>query len=729
MAVGLPSNLEPPAPSLGPPETRAGVSGAPPVQSRAGEARSSSGLNALVTTPAADRLLVPGLVMLVALTVYRATLCPTVSLGDGGELTTCAYTLGIPHPTGYPLYCLAGKVASWLLPGLTVAWRLNLWSSVLAAATAAMSAWVALVATGSGLGGLLTGLTLALTAPLWSQALSAEVYTLHAALMMAQVLAFTLAWERAGQGRSPDRCLLACAALFGLGCTNHITTVTFAPGLAVGCLWLDPSLMRAPRRLGKLAAAALLPLLLYAYLPLRSLANPPNDWGDPQTLSRFLDHVRGAQYQGRLGAFTSSEWLGNAAAFARKAAGELGPAGCLFALVGLAALGASVRPLLAMLLLLALANVAFYSNYLAFDVSDFYLPAHLVAALFAGLGVARGEVAARRLLPTAVALALVFVAVALPAGKLAVGWPQVDRSGFAVARDYALNLFRSAGPGALVFAEGSSKLFPMEYLQLCEGVRPDVRLIHRHGQIFGELYRGRTDAAGRLAAEDEAILAARGEVAFTSRRSLATLPGWRLVPWGLLHRALPPGTTPARPGRESLPVFTDWPVEPLREEYKTREVMGEYALFAGLARLGQGRIPEALASFAEVTRVAHDVFYLQGELGQALVRARLWRPAREVLARALRLPEGVRGEDRSAVWRNLGLAESGLRRYRQAAAALRKALQQRPGYEAALVDLARVEQAQGNRGTAGELLRRARQLGDSRRRAPSVAATPAASGR
>jgi len=46
---------------------------------------------------------------------YLLTLCPTVYVGDSGELTTAAATLGIPHPPGYPLYVLLGYAFSHLV--------------------------------------------------------------------------------------------------------------------------------------------------------------------------------------------------------------------------------------------------------------------------------------------------------------------------------------------------------------------------------------------------------------------------------------------------------------------------------------------------------------------------------------------------------------------------------------------------------------------------------------
>jgi hypothetical protein len=65
--------------------------------------------------------------------LYFLTLAPTITWEhdgyDGGDLTTAAYTLGIPHPTGYPTYMLVGHIFAQLPVG-DVAYRLNLLSAL-----------------------------------------------------------------------------------------------------------------------------------------------------------------------------------------------------------------------------------------------------------------------------------------------------------------------------------------------------------------------------------------------------------------------------------------------------------------------------------------------------------------------------------------------------------------------------------------------------------------------
>lgn len=71
------------------------------------------------------------LVFVVVMTVYLFTLAPTITNEDGPEFVTAVYVIGIPHPPGFPLYLLLGKLFSFI-PFGSLAWRVNLMSAVLA---------------------------------------------------------------------------------------------------------------------------------------------------------------------------------------------------------------------------------------------------------------------------------------------------------------------------------------------------------------------------------------------------------------------------------------------------------------------------------------------------------------------------------------------------------------------------------------------------------------------
>ena len=55
-------------------------------------------------------------VFAVSVAAYALTACPTVYVGDSGDLITASYNLGVPHPSGYPLYMILGKAFFIELP-------------------------------------------------------------------------------------------------------------------------------------------------------------------------------------------------------------------------------------------------------------------------------------------------------------------------------------------------------------------------------------------------------------------------------------------------------------------------------------------------------------------------------------------------------------------------------------------------------------------------------------
>ena len=52
----------------------------------------------------------------ISIATYALTLCPTVYVEGSGELIGAAYLLGTAHPTGYPLFCLFGRLVAAALP-------------------------------------------------------------------------------------------------------------------------------------------------------------------------------------------------------------------------------------------------------------------------------------------------------------------------------------------------------------------------------------------------------------------------------------------------------------------------------------------------------------------------------------------------------------------------------------------------------------------------------------
>src|ERR1051326_2713210 len=77
-------------------------------------------------------------VSLGALVLYLVTLSPSTAMWDTSEYIAAAYTFGIPHPPGNPLFVILGRVFSILPLASTVAVRINILAALCSAGAAGM---------------------------------------------------------------------------------------------------------------------------------------------------------------------------------------------------------------------------------------------------------------------------------------------------------------------------------------------------------------------------------------------------------------------------------------------------------------------------------------------------------------------------------------------------------------------------------------------------------------
>src|SRR6185312_6400345 len=71
--------------------------------------------------------------------LYLLTLAPSTAMWDTSEYIAAAYTLGLPHPPGNPLFVLIGRVFSIIpLFGPSVAVRINVLAALCSAVSAGM---------------------------------------------------------------------------------------------------------------------------------------------------------------------------------------------------------------------------------------------------------------------------------------------------------------------------------------------------------------------------------------------------------------------------------------------------------------------------------------------------------------------------------------------------------------------------------------------------------------
>jgi hypothetical protein len=422
--------------------------------------------------------------------LYLRTIGQAVGEADTFEFQVVAPTLGIAHPTGYPLYILLGRLFS-LLPLGTVAWRVNLTSAVFGTGAVLLlyrllgHPWWMPSPQGNlntpdrarGKAGyaetelmrpiaLLSALALAFSRVLWSQAVVAEVYGLNL-LFVAGALTLTIALL---QGQKGPRTVWMLAFLLGLSLTNHLTMVLFFPAAGLALFLSHPRLRWREWLIG--LGLFLLGLSVYAYIPLRW---PALHNGQQMGMGEFLAYVTGRQFSGAL-QFHLLHDPNRYAILGRLLLEPFGWTGLLLAAIGL--IWAIVRHLrLALVSIVAFLAYALYGMvYQVPDISVFLLPTHLLLALWIGLGATGLTRMAFRLRPWASNIVLASFAL-LPLSRIWLNFPVVDQSKRVEAEPwgrYVLGL--PLAPGAAVLADGE-KFAPLYYLQKTEGLRPDLDLV------------------------------------------------------------------------------------------------------------------------------------------------------------------------------------------------------------------------------------------------------------
>jgi hypothetical protein len=399
-------------------------------------------------------LLVALLIGGAALSLYVRTLAPFLLPSDSGEFQVLVHQLGLAHTTGYSTYLILGHLFERSLPLGDVAYRVNLFSAVMAALAVALVYAAATVLTGKRLAGAVAALCLAVGFTFWSQAVIAEVYSTGAAFTAA-VLLLVLLWLRTG-ARWP---IFAAALLGGVGLGAHSSLGLL--GIAVAAFLL----LHWPRRhewllaglLGVLVGVALYAggMLLVdaraapadifnvAYAPSRSKWGLSEaDIANPLVRTWFL--ASAGQWRSALFNDPLVDSVTNTLGFAVRLGREYALPALLLALAGAILLLRREWRTGAFLLGALALQIVIYANYDVGDRYVFFIPSYILLALLLaeGVGGVLRWVAARTWgtpavqLVLAVALALLCVVpLVLPQ------WGAIRRGDvpFQGAREYLVN--------------------------------------------------------------------------------------------------------------------------------------------------------------------------------------------------------------------------------------------------------------------------------------------------
>lgn len=443
---------------------------------------------------------------------------------DSGEMAAGVWSLGVLHPTSYPLYSLAGK--AWLsLPftGGDPAHRLALFSALCAALAVAGVFELARRRFGTA-AGFAAALLLFFNPTFWSVAVVQEMYALWILLAVALLACALWVRDAAADDGHPHRpkpadltprAARACAFafLFGLALANRLDLLLWAPGLLWlafskpgqrGAVWAGLALLATPAAMlalssnapmallvvgtalwlgagrPKIAAFGLLGLSVYLFLPVRSASGPWLDWNHPASLSNFLDSLLRTRYGGTLDLLSKSYAKGelfdeNMRLYAKHLWDAFSVPGLAAAAFGVwtaarrepnRALALGAVYLMSGPIFLLLANMPPNPHAIAI-VEPHYLLSDLALVLFAAEGVSAAPV------PAAWAAAVLAFAIPLVRGVPA----SETRRRHYEAPDFARNALLSAPKGATLVAKKDVPLYSLWYETVARGRRPDVKVV------------------------------------------------------------------------------------------------------------------------------------------------------------------------------------------------------------------------------------------------------------
>lgn len=417
-------------------------------------------------------------ILLAALYLYLAIMYPAFRNDDSPETIVSAYTLGISHAPGYPLFNMAAKLFS-LLPAGSPAFRGNLFSVLLA-----LAALLIIFLTSRAISGYLRGAALATIvlafSPFFSaQAISAKggIYMLNC-LLTAVILYCNVRLTR----KFDPRFVMLAAYCFGLSLANQ-----WPSALLVSPVWIWMIYMLRREFNGSILLRAglftLLGITPYLYLAIRAHTNPVFAMGDPSTFEGFVWIVL------RRGYVPANSWIFSAS-FEKihLVLKEVIMALSFFWILsgyGLAKLFMQKDPdsvNYGMMLFLPIFGIivfktANYSNLAhatKYFIDIFLLPAAMAGAILLATGY-REIVAGikNKFDRRARDMLIISLFIILAWGTISTN----DNSRNYLAYDYGRNILSGMENGSIYIADVDANVFPILYNQVIQKIRGDVKMV------------------------------------------------------------------------------------------------------------------------------------------------------------------------------------------------------------------------------------------------------------
>ena len=622
--------------------------------------------------------LIPGIFIFV---VYLSTISPVVYLGDSGELTAAAFSLGIPHGSGYPLYTLLGKLFC-LIPIGNVGFRMNLMSAFFAVATLLLVYSLIVKITASNLAAFVGALILAFVSIFWFQTVAAEVYVLHV-FFVALLLKILWWWDETRE----FPILMLFVFVTGISFGNHLQTVMLAPAVLFMILSGDKRNLFNPKNTVVLAVFFIAALTMYLYLPIRTEAGAAIHWGDPNTLDRFLAHVSGKSHRaGYVLNKSPLEYLLRTKETLWFVWSQFGVI-MLFSIWGWFRLGSGRWRVFFVLVIGFDFVYTIFLNIISLEITPFVLPTFVVLSLLSGVGISdllnklgafsSVGLRAQRLIKTAFFL--------IPAIFLFMNYDLCNQSRNYTAHEHAINIFRTMGNGDILFVEGDNNFFPVVYGRIVEKMREDLLLFDRQDIVYELPYLGEKrgdfygDWRGLRALLEKSLLDKMGTTriyyAVFDPDSIILPAEYTFVPHGMPYRVVKKEEliNPYKIRNLWKYYSTESFYDHFERDYLNRQIGAFFYFRQGNHLFLSGNHKKGLEYIRKASNLGFSDTGIHSMLAGFLIEQGLFEEARLELEKSL-----VYHTDMSVVHNNWGVYHYETGAYKEAIKSFRKAIRMRP---------------------------------------------------
>jgi len=419
---------------------------------------------------------------------------------DSGELAAVVFTFGIPHPTGYPLYLILGFLVSHLPFGISVIYKLNLFSAITSSVVVVFLYYavcslltvyyefkkekksgdknrIIINISENTLMyiAFITSVCFGLSKTFWSNAVTNEVYSLHT-LFMCIIIYYSLKIY-SNFLNTPFKLWMALFLFLGLSFSNHLTTVFVIPALVY---LLHLQFKASPGNIKKVILYSLLIIpgfLLYAVLLVASAPGPYFNWSSPDNFSNLLYHISGGDFSSLL-TTGSGLFSKNLKAFGSGFFGEFAIASGIAALLGYIILYKKKKEVFIFFTLLIVSTLAFALNYNVRDAQNYFLLLYISLSFTLSIGIFEILKYLGKKLNTIPLVYIAATGIILIAAGTAYNYESNNNNNNYVIEDFTLNIIDNLEPGALFVTYNWGYAYPSAlYYQQVDGKRQDLKVI------------------------------------------------------------------------------------------------------------------------------------------------------------------------------------------------------------------------------------------------------------